>query len=79
MASDFRYYWAHYMNNKTWLISNLMHKILVYLRIIHLLKLSACFEHYPAHLQEVYVVTVYMRPVVSSLFAGDCLDCLDLT
>ena len=32
------------------LISNLMHKILVYLLIIHLLKSSTCFEHYPAHL-----------------------------
>jgi len=50
----------------------LMHKILVYLYIIHLLKSSTCFEHYPAHLQEVYVVTVYMQPLVSSLSAGDC-------
>jgi len=32
-----------------------MHKILIYLQIIHLLKSSTCFEHYPAHLQEVYV------------------------
>jgi len=31
-------------------------KILIYLHIIHLLKSSTCFEHYPAHLQEVYVV-----------------------
>ena len=36
------------------------------------LKSSTCFEHYPAHLQEVYVVTVYMQPLVSSLSAGDC-------
>ena len=50
-----------------------MHKILIYLHIIHLLKSSTCFEHYPAHLQEVYVVTVYMQPLVSSLSAGDCL------
>jgi len=49
------------------MISNLMHKILVYLYIIHLLKSSTCFEHYPARLQEVYVVTVYMQPLVSSL------------
>jgi len=49
-----------------------MHKILIYLYIIHLLKFSACFEHYPAHLQEVYVVIVYMQPLVSSLSAGDC-------
>ena len=49
-----------------------MHKILVYLRIIHLVKSSTCFELYPAHLQEVYVVTVYMQPLVSSLSAGDC-------
>ena len=55
------------------LISSLMHKILVYLHIIHLLKSSTCFEHYPAHLQEVYVVIVYMQPLVSSPFAGDCL------
>ena len=55
-----------------WLISNLMHKILIYLYIIHLLKSSTCFEHYPAHLQEVYAVIVYMQPLVSSLCAGDC-------
>ena len=48
-----------------------MHKILIYLHIIHLLKSSTCFEHYPARLQEVYVVIVYMLPVVSSLSAGD--------
>ena len=36
-----------------------MHKFLIYLYIIHLLKSSTCFEHYPAHLQEVHVVTVY--------------------
>jgi hypothetical protein len=29
--------------------------------IIYLLKSSTCFEHYPAHLQEVYVVIVYMQ------------------
>ena len=45
-------------------------KILIYLYIIHLLKSSTCFEHYPAHLQEVYVVTVYMQPLVSSPSAG---------
>jgi hypothetical protein len=50
-----------------------MHKILVYLHVIRLLKSSTCFEHYPAHLQEVYVVIVYMQPLVSSLSAGDCL------
>src|SRR5215475_13502866 len=50
-----------------------MHKILIYLHIIYLLKSSTCFEHYPAHLQEVYVVIVYMQPLVSSLSAGDCL------
>jgi len=52
--------------------SNLMHKILIYLYIIHLLKSSTCFEHYTAHHQEVYVVTVYMQPLASSLSAGDC-------
>jgi hypothetical protein len=58
---------------KPWLISNLMHKILIYLYIIHLLNSSTCFEHYLAHLQEVYVVIVYMQPLVSSLSAGDYL------
>ena len=47
-----------------------MHKILMYLHIIHILKSSTCFEHFPAHLQEVYVVIVYMQPLVSSLTAG---------
>jgi hypothetical protein len=55
----------------------LMHKILTYLHIIHLLKSSTCFEHCPAHLQEIYVVIlyiyIYMQPLVSSLSAGDCL------
>jgi len=55
-----------------WMISNLMHKIFIDLHIIHLLKSSTCFEHYPAHLQEVYIVNVYMQPLVSSLSAGDC-------
>jgi hypothetical protein len=49
-----------------------MHKILIYLHIVHLLKSSTCFVHYTAHLQ-VYVVIVYMQPLVSSLSAGDCL------
>jgi hypothetical protein len=49
-----------------------MHKIVIYLYIIHFLKSSTCFEHYPAHLQEVHVVIVYMQPLVSSLSAGDC-------
>jgi hypothetical protein len=43
-----------------------MHKILIYLHIIYLLKSSTCLEHYPAHLQEIYVVIVYMQPLVSS-------------
>ena len=34
--------------------------VIIYLHIIHLLKSSTCFEHYPAHLQEVYVVTVHL-------------------
>jgi hypothetical protein len=49
-----------------------MHKILIHLYITHLLKSSTCFEHYPAHLQEVYVVIVYVQPLVTSLSAGDC-------
>jgi len=36
------------------------------------LKSSTCFEHCPAHLQEVYVVIVYMQPLVSSLSAVTC-------
>jgi hypothetical protein len=59
--------------NITLVISNLMHKILIYLYITYLLKSSTYFEHYPAHLQEVYVLIVYMQPLVSSLSAGDCL------
>jgi len=55
---------AKQLRNKSWLTSNLMHKFLIYLYIIHLLKSSTCFDHYPAHLQEVYVVTVYMQPLV---------------
>jgi hypothetical protein len=49
-----------------------MYKIFIYIHIIHLLKSSTCFEHYPAYLQGVYVVIVYMQPLVSSLSAGDC-------
>jgi hypothetical protein len=49
-----------------------MHKILIYLCILRLLNSSTCFEHCPAHLQEVYAVIVYMQPLVSSLSAGDC-------
>jgi hypothetical protein len=47
-----------------------MHKIIIYSHIIHSLKSSTCFEHYPAHLQEVYVVIVYMQSLISSLSAG---------
>ena len=57
---------------QSWLISNLMHKILIYFYIIHLLKFSTYFEHYPALIQEVYVVIVYIQPLVPSLSAGDC-------
>jgi hypothetical protein len=35
-----------------------------YLFMYNLLKSSTCFEQYPAHLQEVYVVIVYMQPLV---------------
>ena len=31
------------------------------------------FRAYPAHLQEVHFVIVYMRSLVSPLSAGDCL------
>jgi hypothetical protein len=42
-----------------------------YLYIIHLLKSSTCFEHYPAHLQ-IYIIIIYMQPLESSHCAGDC-------
>jgi hypothetical protein len=42
------------------MIGLIKHKILIYLYIIHLLKSSTCFEHCPAHLQEVYVVIAYI-------------------
>jgi hypothetical protein len=45
-------------------------QILIYLYIIHSLKSSTCYEHYHAHLQEVYIVIVYMQPLISSLSAG---------
>ena len=45
--------------------------ILIYLHTIYLLKSSTCFEHYPAHLQEVYVVIVYIQPLVSSPAESD--------
>ena len=56
-----------------WLPCAPVKKEVIYLHIIHLLKSSTCFEHYAAHLQEVYVVIVYMQPLVSSLSTGDCL------
>jgi len=37
-----------------------------------LIKILYMFRAYHAHLQEVYVVVVYMQPLVSSLSAGDC-------
>jgi len=43
----------------------------IYLHIIHLLKSSTCFEHHSAHLQDVYIVILYMQPLVSSFSAGD--------
>jgi len=55
------------------MISNLMHKFLIYLHIIHVLKSSTRFEHCPAHRQEVYVIIVYMQPLVLSLFSDNCL------
>jgi len=53
-----------YMQRRPWLISSLMHNILIYLHIIHLLKSSTCFEHYPAHLQEVYVVIALYNYII---------------
>jgi hypothetical protein len=70
VVEDFQFIFA-----LSWLISNLMHKIIIYLHIIHLFKSSTCFEHCPAHLQEVYAVIVYMQPLVSSLSAGDWPSC----
>ena len=42
-------------------------------RVTAQLQLINISYHYPAHLQEVYVVIVYMQPLASSLSAGDCL------
>ena len=39
-------------------------QILIHLHIIHSLKSSTCFEHYPAHLQEVYIVIVTIPEAV---------------
>jgi hypothetical protein len=36
------------------------------------IKILYMFQHYPAHHQEVYVVTVYMLHLVSSVSARDC-------
>ena len=38
-----------------------------------LIKIPYMFRAYPAHLQVVHFVNVYMQPLVSSLSAGDCL------
>jgi hypothetical protein len=62
------------MNNikfKTLVDLQLDAQMFVYLRIIHLLKSSTCFEHYPAYLQEVHIVIVYVQPLVSSLCKGE--------
>jgi hypothetical protein len=34
------------------------------------LKSSICFKHYPAHLQEVYVVIIYVASVIVTLCMG---------
>ena len=47
-----------------------MHKILIYLHIIHLLKSSTCFEHYPAQLQEVYFVSVIIIAITKLAKTG---------
>ena len=49
------------MERIPWLIFNFMHKILIYLYIIHLLESSTCFEHYPA-----------CAPVKKELFLNRC-------
>jgi hypothetical protein len=43
----------------------------LFIYIIHLLKSSTCFEHCPAHFQEVYVVIVYMQPLVLRIKVKD--------
>ena len=58
-------YWLTVHRSITLVDFQLDAKIIIYLHIIHLLKSSTCFEYYPAHLQEVYVVIVYMQPLVS--------------
>jgi hypothetical protein len=55
-----------------WLSCAPVKKELSNVHTIHLLKSFTCFEHSSAHLQEVYVVIVYMQPLVSSLSADDC-------
>jgi len=47
-------------------------QILIYLHIIHLLKSSTCFEHCPAHLQEVYVAIVYVQLYIRNLLLFLC-------
>ena len=61
-----------------WLISNSMHKILIYLYIIHLLKPSTCFEHYEQYdvdhlkmsrvmLETYYLLTPWSRVLLEKL------------
>jgi len=50
----YRWFRLHANKSIPLLFSTLMHKILIYLHIKHLLKSSTCFEHYSARLQEVY-------------------------
>jgi len=49
----------------------------LYIYILHLLKSSTCFEHYPAHLQDVYVVIVYIT-LWYRHYWYICLACLAL-
>jgi len=44
-----------------------MHKILIYLHIIHLLKFSTYLEHYPARLQEVIIIII----IIITMFKKD--------
>ena len=57
-----------------WLISKLMHKNSYLFTYNTFIKILYMFWALPcSHLQEVYIVIVYMQPLVSSLSAGDCL------
>jgi hypothetical protein len=60
------------IGSEMWICIRYKQTFIFIYKIIHLFKSTTCFEHYPAHLQEVCGIIVYMQPLVSSLSAGDC-------